>query len=530
MTRLCVPIYVRSVDQARRDAFVAVERGAEMVELRLDALADDTLLDAESADFAAIVELANRLIESNVKIILTMRPRNEGGKSDLDDETRFDVLAGLAVRAPAWVDLEWRPMSRAGGWPMNFLELAAVTPVRTITSAHDFETRPNDLMQVFAEISQSRADAAKVAWRARSVRDNIEAFELLREAAKPSVVICMGEAGLPSRVLSKKFNAFLTFASLADEDQTADGQVPVDVLKGRFRWDAIKRSTKVYGVVGHPVAHSRSPHVHNAQFDAIDHDGVYLPLLVEPGYESFKAFMETWLRFEPLDLAGLSITLPHKENALRYAKEIGGSVDATAERVGSVNTFTVHRNDGEATVSAANTDLDAMVQTVRDGLGREVAGLSVGVLGAGGTGRTATAAFTALGCDVTIYNRTAARAEALADEFAATAARLADVGKGVHDVWINTTSLGMAPDTAESPLGDIRPVMTDRTLVFDTIYTPAETTFLRNAREAGARTVNGIPMFLHQAAAQSKLWTGNDVDLDVLRRAFDGSSGPATAD
>ncbi len=523
MTRLCVPIFVRSPDQARRDAFVAVERGAEMVELRLDALPPEALDDPESAEFLALLDLVRRLHESNVRTILTLRPKHEGGKSDVDDETRFDLLAQLAVREPGWVDLEWRPMSRAGGWPMKFLDLAADGTVRTITSAHDFETRPDDLMQVFAEMSQSRADAAKVAWRARSVRDNIEAFELLREAAKPSVVLCMGEAGLPSRVLAKKFNAYLTFASLTDDEATADGQVSIDVLKSRYRWDALQRSTKVYGVVGHPVAHSRSPHVHNAVFDGLGHDGVYLPLPVEPGYESFKAFMETWLRFEPLDLAGLSVTLPHKENALRYAHEMSAEVDATAQRVGSVNTFVLERSNGQISLKALNTDLDAMVATVRAGLGddaKDLARMSIGLLGAGGTGRAATAAFTQLGCDVTIYNRTQARAEELAAEFGAKAARLADVAKGVHDVWINTTSLGMSPDVDASPIADAWPAVTEKTLFFDTIYTPDETKLLRQAREAGARTINGMPMFLHQAAAQSRLWTGEEPDLAVMKEAF----------
>ena len=134
----------------------------------------------------------------------------------------------------------------------------------------------------------------------------------------------MGEAGLISRVLAKKFGAFLTFASLKDESATAPGQVTIADMKRLYRWDALNSKTKVYGVVGSPIMHSMSPAIHNAGFDAINHDGIYLPLLVNPGYESFKAFMESFLAFAPLDLAGLSITIPHKENALtRYLKEKG---------------------------------------------------------------------------------------------------------------------------------------------------------------------------------------------------------------
>ena len=141
----------------------------------------------------------------------------------------------------------------------------------------------------------------------------------------------MGEQGLISRVLAKKFGAFLTFASLREENATAPGQVTIDQMKNLYRWDALNEKTKVYGVVGSPVAHSMSPAIHNAGFEAAGHDGIYLPLLVNPGYESFKAFMETFLAFAPLDMAGLSITIPHKENALRYLKEKNAEIEPLAE-------------------------------------------------------------------------------------------------------------------------------------------------------------------------------------------------------
>lgn len=530
MTRLCVPILVSSADQTRRDALLAVEHGADMIELRLDALPPESF-NGECFECKQLVGLIRDLREQNVSCILTFRHVNEGGRSDADDETRFEQLASIVHEVSAWVDLEWRPMSRSGGWPMVFLDLAGEGPkgTRFITSAHDFEGRPNDLISLFAEMSQSRADVVKLAWRARSLRDNVEAFELLREAAKPTITICMGEAGLPSRILAKKFGAYLSFAAAPDGTATADGQIPVDVMKRRYRWDAINRGTRVYGVVAHPVNHSRSPHVHNAAFSAVDFDGVYLPLLVQPGYESFKAFMETWLTFAPLDLSGLSITLPHKENALRYVRERGGQVDALAERVGAVNTLVIERDEEGPKLRAANTDFGAMLATVTETLKLrrdDLNGMSIGIIGAGGTGRTAVAAFASAGADVTIYNRTRGRADELASEFDGTAganvqsAALGDARKGEHRVWINTTSVGMAPDIEATPLGDTLLRFDAGSLVFDTIYNPGETMLLRRAREAGAKTVNGELMFLHQAAAQFELWTRQPAPLDVMRKAF----------
>src|SRR5206468_10159700 len=215
---------------------------------------------------------------------------------------------------------------------------------------------------------RSPAGIKKIVWMARSVRDNLEAFELLRDRQKPMIALCMGEVGLISRVLAKKFGGFLTFASLRDESATAPGQVTIADMKRLYRWDAIGAATKVYGVVASPVMHSMSPAIHNAGFDAVGHDGVYLPMLVNPGYESFKAFMESFLTFEPLHLSGLSITLPHKENALRYLKEKGAEVEALAERIGAVNTIVIpsieNRKSKIENLRGFNTDYAAILDTI----------------------------------------------------------------------------------------------------------------------------------------------------------------------
>ena len=529
MTRLCVPIFVKSPEQARRDALVAVERGADMIELRLDSLGE--ILDGPpaAAEQWKTDTLVNGLVslidDLAVPTIVTCRPAAEGGLSSADDDARLTLLAAVAHDVTGYVDLEWATLNRAGGWPFSFLKLTGnrPEPTKIILSSHDFDGRPSHLFNLFADMSESRADVVKLAWRARSVRDNVEAFELLRDAAKPTIALCMGEEGLVSRILSKKFNAFLSFASLSDTLGTADGQVPVDTMKRLYRWDAIGRETKVYGVVAHPVGHSLSPHVHNAAFEASDTDAVYVPFLVQPGYESFKAFVETYLAFEPLQLSGLSVTLPHKEHALRYVRERGGTVSEAAERIGAANTIKIERDGGELVLSATNSDADAIVDTITAALNcdrGDLADRRVMVLGAGGTGRTAVAALSALGCAVTVYNRTRERADALAAEFGVRADPLADASSAAADLLINTTSVGLAPDADATPLPDGLPSLPPDGLVFDTIYNPRETRLLKEAKAAGLRTVNGEPMFLRQAAVQFETWTSQPAPLDAMRDAF----------
>ena len=506
MTRLCVPIFVESLDQARRDVGRAIEGGADIIELRLDTV----------ADVATAIQIQQSFEKAT--FLLTRRPERQGGHNEEEDATRLNWLNEGRGDRGSWVDLE--ADTDAAALRYWFLEHDAS---HVILSQHDFKTRPANLTKTFVEMQQSPAAVAKLAWQARSIRDNVEAFELMQAGPKPTIAICMGEAGAISRILAKKFGAFLTFASLSDTSATAPGQLTIDQLKQTFRWDRLKPTTKVYGVVGSPVGHSMSPAIHNAGFDAIDFDGIYVPLLVQPGYESFKAFIETFRAFAPLDLRGLSITIPHKENALRYAREAGGfEIDPLAERIGAVNTYALGEDGRNVALS---TDYAAILDTITSALGIDRDGLSklrVAVVGAGGTGRTAVAALAHYGASVTVFNRNPERAHELATDFNGKSGRViaAPIEMLCHveaDVFVNTTSVGMSPNSDASIFDEGVPKLTASSLVFDTVYNPLETKLLTVAKHHGARTAGGIEMFIRQAAGQFALWTGVSAPTDVMR-------------
>jgi 3-dehydroquinate dehydratase/shikimate dehydrogenase len=512
MTHLCVAIFANDVSQAKRDIGAALEAGADIVELRIDLL-----------ESAADVWLA--LEDFDLPVIVTCRPTWEGGHSILSDERRLRLLSDIAANDDTIsVDVEHAAVMRIGAEGLG---------ERLIVSAHDFQGRPERLVNLFQEINNGPGSVTKIVWLARSIRDNIEAFELLLHRQKPTIALCMGEAGLISRVLAKKFGAFLTFASLQDQSATAPGQVTIHDMKRLYRWDALSAKTKFYGVVGSPVMHSMSPAIHNAAFDTVGHDGVYLPMLVQSGYESFKAFMESFLAFAPLDLSGLSVTIPHKENALRYLKEKGAEVEPLAEQIGTVNTIIIDRADGDVKLRGINTDYAAILDTITGALNITREGLSgkrVAVIGAGGTGRTAVAALAAQGAIVVVYNRTKERADELAREFdgrtgKVVSARLEKLCDSCCEIFINTTSLGMHPNVDASPLGEDPPAFTPQTLVFDTVYNPMETTLLKQAKAAGAITVGGVEMFVRQAARQFEAWTGRAAPVDVMWRVIEDRLG-----
>lgn len=517
LTKLCVAISVQTMEQALADAALAAENGADLVEYRVDLM----------TELESVASLVRR---SPLPCIVTCRPTWEGGLCELPDQERIPVLEAASLAGASYIDVELVAYRRSANLRQKVhfnagapVDRSAPRPDRKglIVSSHDFQSRPARLSSLVAEMNGTGADVVKVAWAARSVRDNLEAFELLRHRGKPTIALCMGEAGLMSRVLAPKFGGFLTFAALRPGTGTAPGQPSLHELLETYRFRSIGPGTSVYGVVGSPVAHSLSPHVHNAAFAARGIDSVYLPLPVQSGYEAFKAFMETVGREAALDLRGLSVTLPHKENAYRYLKEVGGVLDAVAEHAKAVNTIHLTPEGLRGT----STDHAAILHCIRLGLVRDdLREVEIAVLGAGGTGRTTVAALVGTGARVHVYNRTLDRAEQLAEEFP-------EVVAGVHAlsellttscrVFVQTTSVGMAGQESGRSVweeaGGVPSSLGVGAVAFDTVYTPLRTAFLRVAGERGAVTVPGVEMFAHQAAAQFRYWTGLEHPLAAFR-------------
>jgi len=505
MTKLCAAIFVDQPDEALRQTALAAEHGADIVELRLDR--------CPGAEAAREV-----VARSSLPCIATCRPKWEGGHCALPETQRLELLRAAADAGAAYVDIELEALRRGAPMPRG--------QAGVIISAHDFAGRPARLHNILLDMENAGGSVHKVAWMARSVRDNIEAFEILRQRRRPTIALCMGEAGVISRVLARKFGAFLTYAATDESGGTAPGQISLSEIKRLYRWDAVRPDTRVFGVVACPVGHSMSPAIHNAAFDAAGFNGIYVPLLVEPGYESFKAFMEDFLGFADLHLGGLSVTIPHKENALRYLEEKGAEIDPLARTIGAVNTIVIHRDGQNLRLRGLNTDYGAILDCLTSALGIDRAaleGLKVAVLGAGGTGRTAVAALAHYGADVIVYNRSEERARSLAAEFNGRSGRvrcasLAEVVTSGATVFINATSVGMYPDAQRSPLGDMCLPCSPGTVVFDVVYNPPVTLLLKQAQAAGAKTISGVEMFVRQAAAQFTAWTQLPAPTAVMRR------------
>lgn len=350
MTLLIAPVSGEHIDDVRGKVEAAIAGGADAIELRIDLIGELSVDDLRTLRLSTPQE---------VPFILTIRSVGEGGQWDGGDDDRVSRMIELGPFVD-YIDVEldlWRrsanirqkielalhradPAYQDGGEDAS----SFVARRKLILSKHDLTGRPATLQKDLVEmLSEPACEVPKIAWRARTVRDNFEALELTQGCAKPPMLICMGEEGVLSRVAARKVGAFGAFAAIGRGLGTAAGQPTIEEFKSLYGWDRIDPQTSLYGVIGDPVAHSLSPMVHNAAFAGANINAVYLPIRVWPGYESFKAFMIELLARPWLGFRGFSITIPHKENALRFLVESVGDITADAKRIGAINTL--HMND-----------------------------------------------------------------------------------------------------------------------------------------------------------------------------------------
>lgn len=270
----------------------------------------------------------------------------------------------------------------------------------------------------------------------------------------------------------------------------------------------ISGKAKLAGIIGWPVAHSRSPLMHNHWIAILGLEAAYVPLPVKP------ADIETALRALPkLGFAGANVTVPHKEAALKACD----ALDATAKRIGAVNTIVV-REDGA--LEGRNTDVFGFAESLRaEACSAGNAGATAVVLGAGGAARAVIAGLIDLKFKtIRIANRSLERAASLAADFAGEKAKLEPVAWDQRNdaldgatLLVNATSLGMRGqpnlemDLAPLPQGAV---------VTDIIYSPLETPLIRAARELGHTAFGGLRMLIEQARPAFAAWFGQTPPVD----------------
>ncbi|MFP6657665.1 MAG: type I 3-dehydroquinate dehydratase, partial [Pirellulales bacterium] len=265
-----------------------VEQGATLVELRLDYIRGE-------------VQLKRLLAGRPCPVVATCRRNSDGGKYNGPEESRQAILRMAIAEGAEYIDLEE--------------DIAANIPrfgaTKRIVSLHNFNETPKDLNAIHQRLCELDADIVKIATMANSPMDNARMMSVIRESSVPTVGICMGDMGTPSRVLAGRFGAPFTYATFHQERPLAPGQISFQEMRDIYQYDNITENTAVFAVIADPIGHSLSPLIHNAALRHAGINAVYLSFRVP------REYLDQFLLEAPrMGIRGLSVTIPHKETVV----------------------------------------------------------------------------------------------------------------------------------------------------------------------------------------------------------------------
>jgi len=479
-----------------------VEQGAKLIELRLDYLNGE-------------VNIKRLLADRPSPVIVTCRRERDGGKWSGSEQQRVLLLRTAIAEEAEYVDLE-----------EDVAELIPrFGPTKRIVSMHDFRKTPADLRVIYDRIAALDPDIVKICTMANHPRDNVRMLEMIRSAEIPMVGLCMGDIGIPTRVLCGRYGSPLSFATFHHERSLAPGQLSFEQMRDVFRFDRIDEQTELYGVIADPVGHSLSPLIHNAAFAELGMNRVYLPFRVPR--EDLADFMAD---ASGLGIKGLSVTIPHKESVMPLLSQADGAVRG----IGAANTVIFN---GEERLGY-NTDYRAAMSSLEEAVGRRgsagnavaaagkdspLAGKTALVLGAGGVGLAITYGLIRRGATPIVTDGVAAKAAALAERFECRQVDWSARHAVGADVLINCTPIGMHPNVDETPYDKhhLRPSM----VVFDAVYNPENTLLIKQARQQHCKVITGLDMFVRQACLQFELFTSEKGPAELMRTVIKRAIG-----
>ncbi len=471
-----------------------VEQGAQLVEIRLDYIRRQ-------------INLKRLFRERGCPVIVTCRRLEDQGKWEGSEESRLMLLRAAIAEGVEYVDLE--------------ADVADKIPLygktKRIISLHNFRETPENLEEIHARLARLDADVVKISTMANEPHDNVRMLRLIRNSTVPTVGICMGEIGIPSRILAGKFGAPFTYATFHHERALAPGQLSFGQMKDIYHYDDIRADTRVYGYMADPIGQSIVPLLHNAAFRALGINSVCVPFRVPREYlSSFLHDSQEW------DLHGLSVGPPHRDAMLKNLHKL----DKAADQIGAVNTVAFH--DDRSTFGYNTDHRAAMAGLLRAAGVKSENPLSSRrglVLGAGSVAKAVVYGLRQLGVDVVIASRTFERARELAEATDSRAVEWESRYSVKTDMLLNCTPVGMHPNVDETPYATAQ--LRRAWLVLDAVYNPEQTLLVKEARLKGCHVVTGVDMLVRQIALQFKVFTNQEPPMEVMRLALKRAIGAA---
>ncbi len=501
-SRICLCLTGETI-QENLETYRRYARSSDMAEIRADFLLPEELRRLDRAPSLLPVPL-----------ILTIRRRSDGGVYDGAESHRLELIRRAVAGGFAFVDLE-EDLEQP-----RLEREARARGTRIIRSFHESSGPGRGMEARIRALKRHPTDLPKAAVRVDGTAELCSLVEIYRRLEGwEKILVGMGPASLPLRILACSLGSYLTFSSAAKQ-RAAEGHTDPETLDAVYRVRALSRSTHLFAIAGNPVLHSRSPGIHNTGFASLGMDAVYFPVQADS--------IEGFLRLAGvLGIRGASVTLPFKQAVIPHLTSSEVDVSLT----GACNTLVRSRGGWHG----ANTDVSGFMEPLAAASAdADLSRLRATVIGAGGAARSAVYALRRSGCQVLVLNRTPARAEELAAELGCRWAALDRRGLAAmsesSDIVVQTTSVGMSPDDRSDPVEDY--AFQGHEIAYDIVYTPPMTRFLLRAKRAGCRIIQGGDMLLCQALQQFRLFTGREfpeADRARLRAELVSSAGDATA-
>jgi 3-dehydroquinate dehydratase/shikimate dehydrogenase len=460
---------------------------ADIIELRADYIKEEELTEEN---------LAKIKNASDKEILFTLRKQEEGGQRKIPDSVR-EAFCFTAIKIGfEYIDIE-------NSTPKDMLDRIMSEVKNTggstqlILSFHNFnETLESEISEKFNDMKSKHPDIIKIVTMATSEADSNFIIDFVRNNVSDSIrlaLFCMGEWGTTNRIQCHNLGSALTYLAVASGTGTASGQLTYD----EFVSNPDIQKTIICGLIGKPIRHSMSPLVHNSGYR--DQSINYKYILIETDDIDFAIHY-----IKSNNIRGLSVTMPVKIQAIKYLDDI----DPLARKIGSINTIV---NAG-GKLKGYNTDVVGAIQSIKDVMALN--DKKVAMIGAGGAARAIGVGLIEEGAEVIILNRTVEKAERLAGDLKCRFSGIDPAKLKDCDLIINTTSVGMFPRSDETILTELP----DKAAIMDIVYYPLETGLLKLAKQNGNTRITGIGMFIYQAAAQYKLFTGKEPPLEVMKK------------
>jgi 3-dehydroquinate dehydratase/shikimate dehydrogenase len=455
----------------------------DAIELRLD------LWDI--IDLTQIRILLKALV---IPVIFTVRNKEQGGRYANSEYERLKLIRELASLNPQYFDLEYNVSEDF----IHFLS-AKYPDIKLIGSYHNFVDTPQNLEQILSRLQNKKFDIFKIATYANSTLDALRMLTFVQiKSSKTNLVgICMGELGMPTRILGKIIGNAITYTVLDDKYKSAPGQITLNTLISRYNYPYLNSNTDIYALLGDPVTHSIGDVFHNYAFRALKKNAVYVKLKI-PTYEIEDAFQY----FKQLPFKGFSVTMPLKE--LGY--NLVDSIDVDSAKIKAINSIIVKDK-----YYGFNTDGKAAIVTLSQI--SHLKNKKVIILGAGGAAKAIAYQLSKFKVDLIIINRTLQKAEQIVQAFNGKAYDMVDVLQVIkqipYDIIINTI-----PELAyvQSPLFYLNSIESG-SLALDINYqVGSETLFIQKAKNCGCNYITGFDVYFYQAVMQLSHWFKIDVD------------------